>query len=96
MKSMVNELVMVIGASLSETHTSVTSLRTRVCIYRMPLCTEKQVHATVYILTPNTHICIREASSQKLGRAWEVGTMPNTGKCILGNRLSLVVHNGGI
>ena len=62
----------------------------------MPLCTEKQARAAVYILTPNTHICIREASSQKLGRAWEVGTMPNTGKCILGNRLSLVVHNGGI
>ena len=35
----------------------------------MPLCTEKQVRAAVYILTPNTHIiCIREVSSQKLGR----------------------------
>ena len=33
------------------------------------------------------------ASSQKLGRG--LGTMPNTGKCILGNHLSLVFHNGG-
>ena len=32
--------------------------------------------------------------TKNLGAAWEVGTMPNTGKCILGNHLSLVVHNG--
>ena len=32
--------------------------------------------------------------AKNLGAAWEVGTMPNTGKCILGNHLSLVVHNG--
>ena len=39
----------------------------------MPLCTEKHACAAMYILTPNTHICIREAFSQKLGRGLESG-----------------------
>ena len=55
---------------------------------------EKQARATVYILTHNTRVCIREycCAAKNLGAAWERCQIHASAR----KSVVLVFHNGGL